>query len=136
MSFLYKRIVRFQDTDAAGVVYFANTLAMCHEAYEESLATSGINLKAFFSNYDVAIPIIHANVDFFRPMFCGEQIFIELTPEQLSNNKFEITYQVMASEQLIAKAVTRHICIEVISRTRKDIPDDVIQWLRQWEVNR
>lgn len=135
MSFLYKRIVRFQDTDAAGVVYFANILAMCHEAYEESLATSGINLQAFFSNCDIAIPIIHANVDFLRPMFCGEQISIELTPEQLSNNKFEIAYQVMVSEQLVAKVVTRHVCIEVISRTRKDIPDNIIQWLRQWGVN-
>ncbi|MFS8118916.1 MAG: acyl-CoA thioesterase, partial [Microcoleus sp.] len=45
MSFSYTRTVRFQDTDAAGVVYFANVLAMCHEAYEASLAASGINLK-------------------------------------------------------------------------------------------
>ena len=76
MSFSYQRIIRFQDTDAAGVVYFANVLAMCHEAYEESLAASGINLKAFFSNSDIAIPIVHASVDFFRPMFCGDKIYI------------------------------------------------------------
>jgi len=37
---------------------------MCHEACEESLAVSGINLKVFFSNPVVAVPIVHASVDF------------------------------------------------------------------------
>ena len=34
MAFAYYYTVRFQDTDAAGVVYFANVLRICHEAYE------------------------------------------------------------------------------------------------------
>jgi len=135
MSFIYKRIVRFQDTDAAGVVYFANILAMCHEAYEESLAASGINLKAFFSNPDVAIPIVHASVDFFQPMFCGDQIFIHLIPKQIASEKVEIAYQlVTASEKLIAKAITKHICIKQIVKTRKAMPDEMIRWLQQWGV--
>ncbi len=135
MSFIYKRIVRFQDTDAAGVVYFASVLAMCHEAYEESLAASGINLKAFFSHPDVAIPIVHASVDFFHPMFCGDQIFIHLIPKQIASEKVEISYKlVAASEKLIAKAITKHICIEPIVKTRKAIPDQIIQWLQQWGI--
>lgn len=134
MSFIFKRIIYFQDTDAAGVVYFTNILAMCHEAYEESLATSGINLQAFFSNPDMAIPIVHASVDFFRPMFCGDKIFIQLIPKQLASEKFEIAYQILTvSEQLIATAVTKHICIEPINRTRKAMPDEMIQWLQQWD---
>lgn len=48
MSFYYTRIVHFQDTDAAGVIYFANILAICHEAYEASLAAFNINLRFFF----------------------------------------------------------------------------------------
>ena len=86
MPFTYTRTVRFQDTDAAGVVYFANVLAMCHEAYEASLAASGINLKAFFSNPEVAFPIIHASVDFYRPMFAGDRLMIHLTPKQVTGD--------------------------------------------------
>ncbi len=131
MPFIYTRTIRFQDTDAAGVVYFANVLAMCHEAYEESLAASGINLKAFFSNRAVAIPIIHASVDFLRPMFCGDQIFIHLMTQQSDCEKFEIAYQIVAAEQLVAKAITRHVCIDPITRTKKELPAQMIQWLRQ-----
>ncbi|HAX76870.1 MAG TPA: 1,4-dihydroxy-2-naphthoyl-CoA hydrolase, partial [Cyanobacteria bacterium UBA11372] len=130
----YSRTIRFQDTDAAGVVYFANVLAMCHEAYEASLAASGINLKLFFSNLEVAIPIVHASVDFFHPMFCGDQINIYLISNQLTREKFEIAYQIVmaASEQLVAKAISRHVCIDPINRIKKQIPTEMMQWLHQW----
>ncbi len=132
MSFIYNRTVRFQDTDAAGVVYFANVLSMCHEAYEASLAASGIDLKLFFRNPAAAIPIIHSSVDFFRPMFCGDQLLIDLTPQQLGETKFEITYQVVASsssEQVFAKAITRHVCINPANRTKIQLPEAIVQWL-------
>ena len=134
MSFSYSRTIRFQDTDAAGVVYFANALAMCHEAYEASIAASGINLKLFFSNQEAAIPIVRASVDFFRPMFCGDCINIYLVSKQLTPEKFEIAYQIVmaASEQLVAKAISTHVCIDPISRTRKEIPTEMMQWLHQW----
>lgn len=132
MPFTYARKIRFQDTDAAGVVYFANVLAMCHEAYEESLATSGINLKSFFSNSTSAIPIVHADVDFFRPLFCGEQISVHLKTKYL-DDRFEVIYEVVALEtnKLVAKATTTHVCIDPTSRKRKDLPDEMTLWLQQ-----
>jgi 1,4-dihydroxy-2-naphthoyl-CoA hydrolase len=133
MPFTYTRTVRFGDTDAAGVVYFANVLVMCHEACEESLAASGINLKAFFSNPSVTIPIVHASVDFLRPMFCGDQLLIHLITKKRSGNEFEIAYQILATaDKVVAKAITKHVCIDPISRTRKEMPAEIIQWLHQW----
>ncbi len=137
MPFSYTRTVRFQDTDAAGVVYFANVLAMCHEAYEASLAASGINLKAFFSNPSVAFPIIHASVDFYRPMFAGDRLTIQLTPKQLAGDEFEIAYQVFCGEvaaRSAAKALTKHVCIDAVTRTRKQLSEEFIQWMRQFEI--
>ncbi len=136
MPFFYTRTVRFQDTDAAGVVYFANVLAMCHEAYEASLAASGINLKAFFGNPEVAFPIIHASVDFYRPLFAGDRLTIQLTPKQFAGDEFEIAYQVFSGEvagRSAAKALTKHVCINAVTRTRKQLSEDLMQWMRQFE---
>jgi 1,4-dihydroxy-2-naphthoyl-CoA hydrolase len=131
LPFTHHRTIRFSDTDAAGVVYFANVLSICHEAYEASLAASGINLQSFFNNPAAAIPITHASVDFLRPMFCGDPVVIHLTPQQLSENKFEITYQLVAtsSEQQLAKAITRHVCIDPTTRKKIQLPDAIAQWL-------
>ena len=129
MSFIYPRTVRFADTDAAGVVYFANVLSMCHEAYEASLAASGIDLQSFFSDPTVAIPIVYASVDFHKPVFCGDRLAIHLTPQLLSEDEFEVCYQILILEQCVASAVTRHVCIDPANRTRKPLPNETIQWL-------
>lgn len=131
MPFTYNRIIHFQDTDAAGVVYFTNILAMCHEAYEASLIAANINLKMFFSNAGVAVPIVHASVDFLRPLYCGDEVMISLQPRLLGNSEFEVEYQVLG-ERLMAKAVTRHVCIGG-DRKRLVLEEDVVGWLRLWE---
>ncbi|WP_009634354.1 acyl-CoA thioesterase [Synechocystis sp. PCC 7509] len=131
MPFAYKRVIRFGDTDAAGVVYFVNVLSICHEAYEASLVAANINLKTFFSNPAAAIPIVHADVDFFQPLFCGDEININLQPQQLSNEKFEIIYQVLGlNKQLMAKAITRHVCIHPTTRTRQELTAEMLLWLQ------
>lgn len=129
MPFTYNRTIRLQDTDAAGVVYFANVLSICHEAYEASLEASNINLKAFFTNPRIAFPIVNANVDFFRPMFCGNKLEISLIPHKLGVNKFEVIYEIIVEDVLVAKAVTRHVCIDAISRSKQDVSAEIIQWL-------
>ena len=129
MAFAYYYTVRFQDTDAAGVVYFANVLRICHEAYEVSLAASGINLKSFFTNSSVAFPIVHANVDFFRPMYCGDNLVISWLPEKIGSDKFEITYEMTVDEVIAAKAITRHTCIDVSIRSRQELPNYMNHWL-------
>ena len=133
MPFSYNRTVRFSDTDAAGVVYFANVLSICHEAYEVSLEASSINIKDFFSNTSVAFPIVHADVDFFKPMFCGDKLTISLIPQKVGVDKFEIAYEIIVDDVMVAKAITRHVCIEVSSRSKRELSGEIVKWL---ETNR
>lgn len=136
MSFSYSRTIRFADTDAAGVVYFANLLSICHEAYEASLAATGIELRTFFNNPRVAIPIVHASIDFFRPLFCGDEVAIALTPRPLSGDRFEITYAIRAAsmpeERTLAKAQTHHVSIDPQSRTRQSLTPEIMHWIEVW----
>lgn len=129
MAFIYDRIIHFSETDAAGVVYFANVLALCHEAYEASLAASGIELRSFFSGREIAVPIAHAEVDFFKPIFCGDRITIELAPQLLKSSEFEIQYHLSQESRSLGKALTRHICISTETRSRIDLSPSLQQWL-------
>jgi 1,4-dihydroxy-2-naphthoyl-CoA hydrolase len=133
MTFSYARTIRFQDTDAAGVVYFASVLSICHEAYEESLAASGVSLQTFFGQSSIAIPIVHASADFLRPMFCGDKILVYLTPKYMGNDYFEVTYKVVAAgDREVAKVLTEHVCIDSDSRKRQQLPDEIVCWFQQW----
>jgi 1,4-dihydroxy-2-naphthoyl-CoA hydrolase len=129
----YERTIHFQDTDAAGVVYFANVLAICHEAYEASLADSGLELRSFFSDPNCAIPIVHANVDFFRPMFCGDIVTVHLQAVELSDSEFEVAYEMISTDKdhsKLARGLTRHVCIEPTRRRRQPLPEPIQKWLQ------
>ncbi len=130
-GFTYRRIIRFHETDAAGVVYFANILTLCHEAYEASLATSGVDIRAFFGGGALAVPVVHAAIDFRRPAHCGDQVAIALIPHLLDTTSFEISYCLRNDKQkTVATALTRHVCIDSASRQRHPFSPELSQWLR------
>lgn len=127
MSFRYNYIIQFRDTDAAGVVYFASILSICHIAYEASLLESGIDLKSFVNNSEFAVPIIHVSADFFKPLYCGDRVIIELTARSIDLHKFEINYQLGS-----ATALTKHVVIDPNTRKRKELPAILTHWLEKW----
>ena len=124
MKFDYLRRIYLSDTDAAGVVYFAKGLEICHQAYEESLTQQGISLKQM---------IVHAEIGFLHPLYCGDQIQIGLTTSLIDDCKFAIAYQISPVDnlaQILVKAQTRHVCINPQIRQRTDLPAIILEWLK------
>ncbi|NMF84039.1 thioesterase family protein [Nodosilinea sp. P-1105] len=138
MAFGIDHTVRFHETDGAGVVYFANGLVMCHIAYEASLEAAGVDLGDFFRATTVAYPVVHAQMDYRRPMYCGDRVHVKLTPTRLDQKTFEVTYQLTAiaqPETLLAQAVTRHVCIDVQTRRPCPLPSPMEHWIQQWGIH-
>ncbi|MEM8716367.1 MAG: thioesterase family protein [Cyanobacteria bacterium P01_A01_bin.3] len=162
MAFDYQRVVRFGDTDAAGVMYFASTFNFCHEAYEASLAASTINLEQFFSRLGVAVPIVHAEASYFQPLRCGESVQVCLVPRQDSDTSFSIAYTLYVrsldgsppnqptldlthpdqqnphlpiaggGDRLVGKASTKHVAIDPELQRKVALPPELRGWLKRW----
>jgi len=133
MPFTYARTTHFADTDAAGVVFFANYLAICHEAYEESLLSAGIDLGRFFADHGVVVPIAKCEAEYLRPLSCGDKLSVSVKPKALSENSFEIRYEVTrlgAPAKCAARARTEHICIDSATRARRALPGPLAEWVR------
>ncbi len=129
MSFSYHRTIYLSDTDAAGVIYFANALKICHEAYEAWLTEIGVVLPKMLAEKTIAIPIVHADIDFFRPIFCGDRLQINLEPKLIQDHEFLINYQIFKRESLnkpLAIAKTKHVCINPRTRNRIPLPEVII----------
>jgi 1,4-dihydroxy-2-naphthoyl-CoA hydrolase len=133
MPFSYQRTIHFSDTDAAGVVFFANFLALCHEAYEESLAASGIDLTTFFADHGVVVPIAKSEASYLRPLRAGDKVRVTLAPEPLSANSYALNCEVVklgAAQKTVACVRTEHICISSKTRERLPLPPALAAWLR------
>ena len=132
MAFSYQRTIHFADTDAAGVVFFANYFAIAHEAYEEALGAAGVELNRFFSDAGVVVPIAQAEAKYLRPMQAGDKIRVSVTPRRLSDDSFELKYEIFRtgpSEKRTAVLRTEHVCIATPSRERKALPPALASWV-------
>ncbi len=131
MAFSYCRTIYLADTDAAGVIYFANALKICHEAYEAWLTEIGVSLPQMLVEKTMAIPIVHADIDFFRPIFCGDRLEINLEPKLIQDQEFLINYQILEQKSLnkpLAIAKTKHVCINPQTRHRISLPQVINQF--------
>lgn len=133
MPFSHERTIRFADTDAAGVVFFANYLAFCHEAYEEALIAAGIELQSFFSAEKVIVPIAKSEAEYLRPLHPGDKVRVDLAPSALSADTFEIRYTLTRlgrPEKLAGRARTEHVCLDAASRKRIAFPPALAKWIK------
>ena len=129
MLFSYHRTIYLADTDAAGVMYFAQGLKICHEAYETWLSKIGISLAKILEEKQISIPIVHADIDFLRPIICGDTLQINLAIKLVPDNEFIIHYQIFQQEFLnkpVATAQTRHVSIDPQTRKRISLPAQII----------
>jgi len=129
----YKRTIHFADTDAAGVVFFPNFLAICHEAYEESLAAAGIELNTFFGAHAVLVPVAKSAAEFLRPLACGDRISVGLRARPTGVDGYAIDYEVRRlgpPDKLAARVRTEHVCISARSRERQALPAPLAAWLK------
>ena len=133
MPFSYTRTVHFPDTDAAGVVFFARYLSMCHEAYEEALAAAGVSLGNFFADHGVVVPISKSEATYLRPLVCGDKLRIDVTPIFLSENSYAIDYVIWktgVADKRAAVVRTEHVCISSATRERLPLPAPVAAWVK------
>lgn len=138
MEYRWNYQIQLRDTDAAGVVYFANFLTICHAAYEASLSAAGIDLRLLVSSSEVALPITHASGDFKKPLYCGDQVQVFLTPSQLNDSEFQVDYRLCLVDGKIAGLVTtKHVAIglhdshseTLRDRQRVNFPTQIQNWL-------
>ncbi len=131
MNYTFKRTIYLNETDAAGVIYFANLLIICHQGYEESLANFGINLNNLVKETDCAIPIIHSETDFFKPIFWGDQILIKIIGQLINETEFYLNYHIFKTEgeRKLAQAKTVHVGININTRKRTNLPEKILTWL-------
>ncbi len=138
-----KRVVRFGDTDAAGVMHFHHLFRWCHEAWEESLETYGLSLNQVFPDITnmqeslmVGLPIVHCEADFFLPMTTGDHLEIELLPLKLDVSSFEMQVRFKCLGQETALALIRHVAINFRSRKRCPLPNAISLWLEDSAIKR
>jgi 1,4-dihydroxy-2-naphthoyl-CoA hydrolase len=120
LMFTYKTKIRLHDTDAAGIIFFANQFKIIHDAYEDLLEKYGWSFQTMLKGTDYFLPIVHAESDYKTPVFVGDKIAVAIKVGHIGETSFSFEYTLKRGTTLVGTAKTVHVTIN--QKTRKKIP--------------
>lgn len=118
--------VRYADTDAAGVVYYANYLTYFEVARVDLLRFLGLPINDV-QERGVVLPVIEARCTYRRPARLDDLLEVFVFPAELANARFSFTYEVRRGDEVLATGMTRHAVVDIASGRPMALPD----WLRK-----
>jgi 1,4-dihydroxy-2-naphthoyl-CoA hydrolase len=126
--FAMPRTVRFQDIDAAGILFYARAFEYFHDAYLALLEDRGIDVPARIRERTWGAPLGHAEADFKAPMRYGDRIVVDIDGGTIGKTSLTVAYTVRSATdptRVFCTGKTVHIFIEVPSLKPRDVPDEV-----------
>jgi YbgC/YbaW family acyl-CoA thioester hydrolase len=117
--------IKLHDTDAAGILFFANQFKMAHDIYERFMSQNGFPFRDRFARRDYLIPIVHAEADYRCPVTDGDTVEIELGLERIGNSSFTMKFSIFDLDgRLVGTVRTVHVTMDCQSQTKIPLPDD------------
>jgi len=122
--FVFPIRVYYEDTDAAGIVYFANYLKFAERARTEYLRSLGLDQIDLRNERGIFFAVHRAEVDYLKPARLDD--LLEVTAELIfmSHVRFDAEQLVRRGTELVARVFTRVVCLDLAGRPAR-LPKDL-----------
>jgi len=111
-TFRFRVRVYYEDTDAAGVVYYANYLKFMERARTEWLASLGFNLATFEGVHGVVFVVHRLEIEYRLPARLGDRLDATLTLTELHRARMVALQQVWRGAEMLTDALVAVACID------------------------
>lgn len=102
--------IYYEDTDAAGVVYYANYLKYGERARTEALRAMGINQSELFKNENIGFVVRRVEADYLSPARLDDIVTIETTLHAIGAARFTMHQLLKKDDRLLVNMI-----IEIVS---------------------
>lgn len=124
---VHDRVVRFEEIDAAGIVFYARFSNYCHDAMERFFDDLPGGYPELIMRRKVGFPAVHVTSDFAAPLRYGDVARIEGTVTQLGTTATHFHFKVLRASDstLVATMKHVHVCSDLTTMTKLPFPPDV-----------
>jgi acyl-CoA thioester hydrolase len=119
----YALRVQWEDTDAAGIVYYANYLRFIERGRSDLLLSHGIDQRGLIdAENGVAFAVRTCNVDYLKPARLHEELVVTTAITDLRGASLTLGQDVWRDEDLLVRAEVKLACIDSKGRARRVPP--------------
>lgn len=115
--------VQWEDTDAAGIVYYANYLRFIERGRSDLLLQHGVDQRGLIeAGGGVAFAVRSCNVDYLKPARLHEELVITTAVTELRGASLTLAQGVWRAQELLVRAEVKLACIDAKGRARRVPP--------------
>ncbi len=94
--------VYYEDTDAGGVVYYANYLKFAERARTEALRAAGLTQLEMLEHEGIGFVVRHVSIDYLKPARLDDLLHVTTRLEALGKASITLSQSIRRDELLLA----------------------------------
>ena len=116
--------VYYEDTDAGGVVYYANYLKFLERARTEALVSLGFSNKKIKDQFGALIIVKSCNIEYKKSAYLEDELTVRSFVKSITKTSFFMNQIITKGDDLIVEAQVHLVFINTDGKPVK-IPDEI-----------
>ncbi len=116
--------VYYEDTDAAGIVYYANYLKFAERARTEALRLAGIEQSALLARGEGGFVVRRASIEYHAPAVLDDRVLVETRVESFSKVRLTMRQRLLRAERVLASLEVEIVMVGAEGKAMR-IPDSI-----------
>ena len=129
-AFSFPVRVYWEDTDAGGIVFYANYLKFFERARTEWLRSLGVEQQQLLSQTGGMFVVAETNVRYLRPARLDDELIVTATVVQTGRASMTIEQQALLNNQPLCEGTIRIGWVNAASMQPTRIPQNIIESLK------
>lgn len=131
-SFSWQVRVYYEDTDAGGVVYYANYLKFFERARTEYLRAFGVEQDELRARYGILFAVKSIAVDYRAPARFNDLLWVSAQPVEFrrASLSFEQALGRVGEMEALCAATVRIACLDAVSFRPRPMPDQLLEHVK------
>ena len=130
-KFLWPVRVYYEDTDAGGVVYYANYLKFYERSRTEMLRAMGYEQDVLIVENGIIFVVRSVNVDYMMPARFNELLQVSSEVSLVKPASLVFEQSLNRDDAILSKATIRIACLDTKTMRPKKIPEILLVQLRK-----
>ncbi len=123
-NFFHKLRVYYEDTDAGGVVYYANYLKFLERARTEALFSIGFNNKKVKDLFNSLIIVKSCNIEYKKSAYLEDDLTVRSFVKSITKTSFFMNQIISKGDETIVEAQVHLVFVNSEGKPVK-IPDEI-----------
>ena len=111
MTHTFALRVYYEDTDLAGIVYYANYLKFIERARSEWIATLGIDQRQMKDETGTVFAVRRVEADYLSPARFGDDLEVKTTTDTVTGARIVLRQDVLRDGELLFSAIVTIVAI-------------------------